>query len=97
MNFRCRPNDVDIIIQIWGWMDSVVKHTKTAPAQYYWNTNGVPRTRGGKYFTVKLPGSEKPVTVDWKALAWNRYWFKEAFEKCSWSAICRAFATAMAM
>lgn len=97
MNFKRRPKDVETLIQIWGWMDDVVKSTKTIPAQSYWNINGVPRTRSGKYFTVTYPHSKRPITVDWTLLSWNRYWFKEAFEKCSWAAICRAFVKTMAM
>ena len=97
MNFKRRPKDVETLIQIWGWMDDVVKNTKTIPAQSYWNINGVPRKRNGEYFTVKIPTSKNPVIVNWEALSWNRYWFKEAFEKCSWTAICKAFVKTMAM
>jgi len=98
MNFKRRPKDVETIIEIWGWMDNVVTNTKTRLAQIYWETNGVPKKRNGSLFEVNIPISKTPVTVDWEMIAnWNPLWFKEAFEKCSWVAICRAFAKTMAM
>jgi len=97
MRFKRRPKDVERLIEIWGWMDDVVRNTKTSPARSYWTINGIPKKRNGSLFAVKIPISKGPVTVDWEALAWNRFWFKEAFEKCSWAAICRAFVKTMAM
>jgi hypothetical protein len=37
-----KPSSLESFIQIWGWMDDIVKNTKKGKALTYWKKNGTP-------------------------------------------------------
>ena len=94
MEFK-KPKDVETLIQIWGWMDSIITFTKKKKAISFWKRNGIPKDKSGRPFYVKpmICGCTHRVTYD--AVSTNRFWWKEAFEKCDYQKIYEAFIKAL--
>lgn len=95
MEFK-KPKDVETLIQIWGWMDDIITNTKSKKAVNYWKRNGIPKEKRGPFYMQLTPkGPSYRVTYD--AIAMNRYWWKEAFEKCDYQRMYEAFVKALTL
>jgi len=99
MEFK-KPKDVETYIQIWGYMDDVVRGTKKGKALTYWKKNATPRNYiGGEFIYYKDTGRVKIHRFKYDDYVANRYNFVRQFgeDMLNYKRLYNVFNKTMAM